>query len=189
MEYIGTQRNLPHRPVPAPAQPKADAELRRYAACPADMQAWAETAGYENLKARIASGEAIHAQAAATLVLVLAGMVGAMAFAVKVFEPNPAPTVVAAAVACVWLMLIASLLVLKCINTDKAPMLYNEPANLLIEGHTLADVRVGELLNLQERIEQQTRRNRERAAWLNRCRKLAIGSPAVLAAVMAYLMR
>lgn len=171
---------------PSPQRELTEELLRRFAQCPPDLRAWAEEVGYENLKERIASGNAIAAQAATTLTLVLAGMGGALAYAVRVFEPSPSAPVVASAALCVWLMAIAALLVLKCINVADAPMLHNQPGNLLLPGHTLAEVRAGELVGLQSRIWQQVDRNNARGAWLNACRNLAIGSPLVFAAVALY---
>jgi len=180
------QTAMPKHAMPLPEREAPEELLARFAQCPAELRDWAEKAGYENLKERIESGNAIAAQAATTLTLVLAGMGGALAYAVRVFEPSPPPTVVASAALCVWLMLIAALLVLKCINLAEAPMLYNQPNRLLLPGHTLADVRAGELVGLQERIWQQIDRNNGRSAWLNACRNLAICSPVVFGAVALY---
>lgn len=168
-----------------------DELFTRFYAAPEGACAWAEEAAYGNLRGRIESGIANASQAATTLTLLLAGMGGALAYAVRVFEPGPAsPVAWGAAALCAYLAVLAIVLLARCINAAPAPMLYNAPANLLVAGADLATLRCGELVNLQERIEQQTARNLKRAKALNAIRLWAAASPVLFAlvsgAVLAY---
>ncbi|XVJ69863.1 MAG: hypothetical protein HEQ39_09565 [Rhizobacter sp.] len=157
-----------------------------------EMALWdvAEKAGYENLKQRIASGDTMAAQAATLCTLLLAGIGGSLAYAVKVFEPVPSLVAWGAAAFCAYLCVLAALLVHRCINTADAPMLFNEPKNVLVPGATLQLQRPAELANLQQRIDQMIARNNTRATALNGIRYAAIASPLVftaVAVVVSYL--
>ena len=170
-----------------PQLPTEDELMQRVALCPADLREWAEKEGYANLSARIASCAVIGAQAATTMALLLAGLGGALAAAARVVEPGAGPVAWGAAALCAWMMLCAGVLVVRCINLESAPMLNNQPDNLLVPGVTLEQLRMGELVNLVVRIRQQTAINDRRAKALNQVRWAALASPAVflLAALAA----
>ena len=153
----------------------------RFGTCPEDVREWAEKAGHENLRFRIESAGLLAAQAATTLTVVLAGLGGAMAYAVRVAEPHPGSVAVGAAVLCVHLAGVASLLVWKCMSVRAVPTPYNQPSYLLVPG-TLEQLRVGELANLEMRIRDVVALSMNRAVWLNRSRALAISSPLVFVA-------
>lgn len=150
--------------------------------CPADLRAWAEAEGYANLKDHIETAAVISAQAATTLTLLLAGLGGALAFAVKIFEPGAGPVAWAAAALCAHLAVLAGVLVARNLNLVEAPMLHNQPYSLLHPDATLDQLRMGELINLEARIRAQQGLNDLRACSLNLVRRAAIASPAVFAA-------
>ena len=67
---------------------KAKNELfARFCSAAEGARAWAEEAAYGNLKQRIESGDEIARQAATTLTILLAGMGGALAYAVPRAPP------------------------------------------------------------------------------------------------------
>ncbi|CAN7315289.1 hypothetical protein [Acidovorax delafieldii] len=150
---------------------------------------WAEKAAIEHLKARLATGDALHAQASQLLTLLLAGMTGALAIGSKVFESYPGPVQWGAAVVSAWLASICVVLTLKAIATRTTQTQYNEPRNLyraeLAEKYTLQQLREFELENVQQRIDLTKARNANVAWWLDRCRYAAAATPAVFAVAAA----
>ncbi|WP_128000384.1 hypothetical protein [Piscinibacter defluvii] len=156
--------------------------LARISACDPPVRAWALEEGHKNLKGRIDSQAAVASQAATTLALLLAGIGGSLAYAVRIFEPDASPIGRGAAALCLYLILLAAVLIFRCINTTASPALHNEPKNLLMPGASLDQIQAGELLNLQRRIEEQTALVAARARWLNGVRLLALLSPAVFSA-------
>jgi hypothetical protein len=141
---------------------------------------WAEKAGLENLQFRLQNAETLAKEAASTLVILLAGMGGAMAYAVKGFEQEtPTALAIGAAALSVWLMIVGGLLVVFCMLTTSLPTPTNEPMNLYQKNFSLEAIREVELRNLQERIKQTAARNHRVAAWLDRTRLLALASPLI----------
>ncbi len=145
-----------------------------------DLLDFAEKAGLENIRFRLQNAETLAKEAGAMLMILLAGIGAAMAYAVKAFE-QPAPTMLAmgAAALCAWLMLTAIILVIFCILATDLPAPTNEPLNLYQKDHPLDIIREVELRNLDARIKQVTARNQRVAAWLDRSRMLAIASPLI----------
>lgn len=149
--------------------------LQRIAACPPDLRDWAEALGYQALQARVASGAAIAAQATATLAALLAGAGGMGTLGLQVLQPHPGAAAWGCAATAVYLAIMAVATVRSCINLVDAPPMFNRPGNLLVPGMTLAQVRMGELANLDQRIRIQTAINKQRAEALNRLRLWALG--------------
>ena len=143
---------------------------------------WAEKAGIENLKFRLQNSETLAKEASTTLTILLAGMGGAMAYAAKGFEQGmPPPLSIGAAALAVWLAVVGCLLMVYCMLTTSLPAPTNEPNNLYQKDYTVDALREVELRNIQQRIAQTTARNHRVAAWLDRCRLLALASPVVFA--------
>lgn len=154
------------------------------------LEEWAEKAGIENLRGRLATGDVLLAQANTLLSLLLVGIGGGLAYAVKLAESVAgAPFAWGMGAATAWLCLVASVLTVKCIVTRSTPALYNEPQNLCPPGTsmTLAEVRGHELENISNRIKAAVLRNAAVATWLDLCRYGAISTPVIfaLAAVVA----
>lgn len=157
---------------------------------------WAERAAMEHLKGRLATGDALHAQANQTLTLLLAAMAGALAIGAKVFEAGAGPVQWGAAAVSAWLASIAIALTLKAIASRVTQTLYNEPRNLyqaeLAAKYSLLELRTFELENVQGRINLTKARNEKVALWLDRCRYAAATTPLVFmlaALVTAALQR
>lgn len=141
---------------------------------------WAEKAGAENIKFRLQNAETLAKEASTTLTILLAGIGGSLAYAVKGFESAQISSLAfGAAVLSAWLTLAAVVLMVQCIVTTALPAPTNEPKNLFQKDYELDKLREVELGNLQERIFQTTARNHRVAAWLDRVRLLAISSPLV----------
>ena len=163
--------------------------MERAANCPKDLREWAWECGQQNFKQRVESGAALLSQAVTALTVVLAGIGGTLAFAVRVFEPKPDAIARAAAALCIYLMVLAALIVFTCIRSRDTPVSMNEPGNLLLDGHSLEAIQCGELARLQARIELEQALNNSRSAWLNAMRYCAaIGTPIVFG-LTAWLAR
>lgn len=141
---------------------------------------WIEEAGRENLRFRLQNAETLAREAHQTLLVLLAGMGGALAYVVQALNAG-AVTAVAVGVAGVtlWLMLSAAVLVVECILSRDLPVPTNEPDNLWQDGWTVEMDRMGELNGLQMRIDATRTRNQEVAMWLDRVRLMAVASPVV----------
>ncbi|MEH3087705.1 MAG: hypothetical protein PGN26_14490 [Xylophilus ampelinus] len=158
-----------------------------------EVQEWAEKAGIENLKGRLATGDFLLTQANTLLSILLVGIGGGLAYAVRLAEGASASVYSwGMAGATVWLCVVAAVLTAKCIVTRDTPVLYNEPKNLFNpeHEHTLMEMRGFELKNIQARIKDVGTRNADVAKWLDRCRYAAIATPlAFIAAVCAAVYR
>lgn len=186
---IPERQPMEYRVDQAPVGATADELLLLVAQRPADVRDWAEREGYANLKDHIDSAGVVSAQAATTLTLLLSGLAGALAFAVKVFEPAASPVAWGAAALCAWLTALAAMLVVRNISLAPAPMLHNQPGNVLLLPGSLEALRMGELVNLEMRIRCQQDINVRRAAALNQVRWSAIASPAVFAVAATLAAR
>lgn len=145
---------------------------------------WAEKAGMENLRFRLQNAETLAKEAASTLTIILAGMGGALAYAVKGFEQAvPSSMAFGAAGLSVWLMVTGAVLVCFCILSMDLPTPTNDPLNLYQKKYTLDALREVELKNIQERIALVKARNHRVAAWLDRSRLLALASPLIFVIV------
>jgi hypothetical protein len=156
-----------------------------------EIQDWAEKAGMENIRFRLQNAETLAKEATSTLTILLAGMGGAMAYAIKGFEQlEPTSLTIGAAVLAGWLMLSAVLLVVFCMLTTDLPVPINEPQNLYQKGYSLDALKEVELRNLSERINQTAARNHRVSAWLDRTRLFAIISPLIfLLTSLAWAVR
>lgn len=143
---------------------------------------WAEKAGLENLKGRLATGDVLLTQANQLLTLLFAGVGGALVIGNKIFT-TPGPVEWGAMVSAMWLAVIAILLTLRCIATRWTQAPYNEPKHLYPgpREYTLLELREFELDNIQERIQLMKTRNQSVAYWLDRCRYLTAATPLVYA--------
>lgn len=167
--------------LPQWSRPTEAELMQRVAQCPDDVRDWAEREGQANLKDHIDLAAVISAQAATTLALLLAGLGGALTFAVKVLEPGASPVAWGSAGLCVYLAVLAGVLVVRNVSLKSGPMLHNQPGNLLLPQATLQQLRMGELVNLELRIRDQVATNDRRADSLNQVRWAAIAGPAVFA--------
>lgn len=141
---------------------------------------WVEKAAVENLKGRLATGDMLLAQAGTLLSILLVAIGGALAYAVKLADTaSRTPLIWGMAGTTVWLCIVASALMWKCIMTRVTPALYNEPKSFLGVDPAIGfdQLREYELQNMQARIDQAVARNKAVASWLDRCRGGAIATP------------
>jgi len=144
---------------------------------------WIEKAATENLRAHLATSELLLNQANQLLNILLAGMAGAMAYGVKIFESDATPLAYGVATLAAWLAVGSVVVVAKCITTRETQMLFNEPQNLLLGASVrISELKRLELLNMQTRIDHTKIRNRLVAKWLDRCRYSAALSPLAFSA-------
>lgn len=150
---------------------------------------WIEKAAIENLKGRRETADILAKEAATTLTVLLAGIGGSLAYAVKLLNGESSMTVIAAAAVCSWLTVLAMALVVTCLKIKGIPAVYNQPGELLkraSSGESFDEWRRGELRNIQARIEIAVKRNDDTARNLNRIRILAVCTP--LIAILAPLI-
>jgi hypothetical protein len=141
---------------------------------------WIEKAAIENLKGRRETADILAKEAATTLTILLAGVGGSLAYGVKVLDGDMSNMVIAAAAVCVWLTVLAMVLVLTCLKIKGIPAVYNQPGELLKRGDTqesFDEWRRGELENIQQRIEAAVARNDTTARYLNGVRIFAVCTP------------
>lgn len=146
---------------------------------------WIEKAAVENLKQRVEGADVLAKESSTTLTILLAGIGGSLAYAVKLFDGDSSRSVIAAVVVCGWLTVCAMVLVFTCLRISKIYLVYNEPGNLLCRqerGASFDQWRRGELKGMQERIRYNTLRNEKVAARLNLIRIMAALSPLIAAA-------
>lgn len=145
---------------------------------------WVEKNALENLRFRLQNAETLAKDASALLTILLAGIGGGMAYAVKGFESGEwTPIVVGAAGFTSWLMLCALVLTLRCILTAELQLPTNEPDNLNPAfDMSIDEARRYELKNIQARINATKVRNQRVAYWMDRVRLAATLSPLAFAA-------
>jgi len=143
---------------------------------------WVEFAGFENMKTRRAAADKLADQSAATLTILLAGLGGSLAYAIKIVDGDFSLSGVAAfGVAC-WLAYLAARLVHGCMLIRDIDAIYNQPGNLLMRpssGDSFTEWRYGEILNLDDRIENTRARNQLTASRLNAIRLATAATPLV----------
>lgn len=145
---------------------------------------WIEKAAIENLKGRRETADVLAKEAATTLTVFLAGVGGSLAYGIKVLDGDTSNTAIAAAAVCLWLTVLSMILVLTCLKIKGIPAVYNQPGELLKRGDSqdsFDEWRLGELVNIQQRIETAVERNNTTARNLNRVRILAVCTPLIAA--------
>jgi hypothetical protein len=151
---------------------------------------WAETAGIENLKHRLATGDVLLSQANTLLSILLVGIGGALGLAIKVADGDVSPLVVAAGAAALWMAWVSAVLVHQCIATRETEVVGSAPLNVYKPDLGLTEERVHFhfMEQVQSRIAYTITRNSDVAYWLDRCRYAAIGTPVIfgIAAWVAY---
>lgn len=145
---------------------------------------WVEKQAQDSLRSRFETAGIVAKEAQTTLTVLLAGIGGTAAYAAKLLEAGP-PTVlmIASAVVCCYLVVLAVLLVTQCMMLRSYPALFQQPKNLLQPLYTLTELREAELANLNERIEEAAKLNRERARRLNMIRVATALSPVLVVGV------
>lgn len=145
---------------------------------------WIEKQAQDSLRSRFATAELIAKETQTTLTVLLAGVGGSAAYGAKIFDKGAAGAVeIAAAVTCAYLVVLAVLLVVKCMRFQSYPALAQEPQNLMQPQYSLDELRAGELENIGERIKDAARINDARAELLNRFRIAAAITPLLFAVV------
>jgi hypothetical protein len=154
---------------------------RQFATCDDDHLIWAEEAAIRNFKDRIDAWSATSAQVSTLLTLLLGGIGASLAFTVQCLlsESNRRLLGTGSAAVCLYLVLLAIVLVWTCFLSTESPTQGNEPMNLLVPGITLAQIRPGELATLQRRISWQAWLNERRAKRLDLLRLLTAATPII----------
>jgi len=147
---------------------------------------WVEESALENLRFRLQNAETLAKEAATTLTIILAGIAGSLAYGMKIFAAVPAtPDVVGSVTISMVLMIDGFMLVFFCMLTSDLQVPTNEPRNLFQKEFTLEQIREVEINNIQARISDAAARNHRVAAWLDRCRLIALSSP-LISAIVAF---
>jgi hypothetical protein len=147
-----------------------------------DFVDWVEQQALENLRFHIQSAELIAKEANTTLTVLLAGVGGASAYAVKLLEAGrPLWLLIAAVVFGVCLLLLSAWLIRGCLKIEAIHAPTNEPRNIFQPSFALTSLKEVEFDNIQQRIDQTARRNERVADRLNRIRLLSLLTPLIAA--------
>jgi len=148
---------------------------------------WIEKQAAENLKFRLQVRETLAKEANNLLAILLAAIGAMVAFAIEnASEEQITPLLIGAIFMTVWLMLIATILVFKCIVTSALIPPGNEPKNLLLDEYTLEQLKKFELENVQNSINQTASRNQKIAGWLDIARLSAVASPLIFIVALVF---
>lgn len=152
-----------------------------------------EAAAKANAAAHLATAEYLAKEAHQTLMLLLSGAGGAVAYGVGLFDKPQAWAAWALMAAGAYLFLLASVLVFSCLRIADAWPPANEPGNLMREESidwTIDELRIAELESQQRCIDRNKQRNNRVADWLTRIR---VATPATflvfIAAAVVVLYR
>lgn len=149
---------------------------------------WIEKQGQESLKARFATAEIVAKETQTTLTVLLAGIGGSAAYAAKIFETGPSgPIEIAAAVVCVYFIVLSVILVVVCMMFRSYPALYQNPENLMHAAYSIDEIREEEVKNLGARIKEAAEINGKRAKHLNILRIAIALSPFLFAAAAVVI--
>lgn len=147
---------------------------------------WIENHAQESLKARFQTAEILAKESQTTLTVLLAAIGASAAYATKIFQSGSAdPIEVAAAVTCIYLVVLAVTLVATCMIFVSYPALHQDPMNLMHPTCSIDEIREAEIKNLQERISEAAGINTKRARRLNHLRIATALSPVFFALVAA----
>lgn len=153
---------------------------------------WVERSAIENFKLQHQTADVLAKESATTLAVLLAGLGGGTAYAVRAVTGD-APTSVewGAVMFTVHLLVLCIVLVWRCLKIQPIPPIFNEPKNLLgvLDTHpnlTFQEIRRFELDNMQDGIQTAGERNGKVAASLNRIRLAAALSPIWFLVVFGY---
>lgn len=152
-----------------------------------ELLEWVEKQALENLRFRIQDAENLTKESNTTLTLLLTGMGAGLAYGIKLLDSNAEPWLLLSVfMFSAYLLVLCALLIFKCIKISAIPAPTNEPSNLYQVEFSLDSLREAELKNVQQRINEAVTRNNLVAAWLNRIRLFAVGSP-IIFSVVAFL--
>lgn len=150
---------------------------------------WVEQAAFENMKSRRAAADKLTEHATGTLTILLAGLGGSLAYAIKILDGEFPVSSIAAFGAVCWLGYLAGRLVYGCLLSREIAAIYNDPGNLLMRPNAAASFvewRYGEILNLNDRIAATAARNIQTGSRLDAIRLATAATPlvAILAAAV-----
>lgn len=142
---------------------------------------WVEGQAKDNLLFRLNNLENLIKDANSVLLLLLAGIGASMAYGYKFYISTSYEEWLLISVLAVgiYLLVLANILISKCLKIDEIQPPSNEPDNLYQKEFDILLLREIELKNIQERIDKATARNTITAIWLNRVKVAAASTPAV----------
>lgn len=149
---------------------------------------WIENHAIENLKGRVETATVLAQEAHNTLMLVLTGTVGALAYGIKLVDGDVTYSNIGASAACIWLMSVSAFVVHKCLRVAPIPAVYSQPKMLFgrIEQQVpYEEWRSKVVLLIEGRIKKAVQRNRDVGRALNLARMLALLTPMVSGVSMA----
>lgn len=140
--------------------------------------------GFANLQERVANGDALREHAHKLLLVLLAGVGGALTVGRTVLDGAPVPPSVAGAAAlALWWCCVAAMLAMRCLTTRDTWPVHNEAGNLYRPevGWGLQKLRRRDLFWLQKRTDATKDRNDAVALWFDRCLWAALAGVPVFA--------
>lgn len=128
--------------------------------------------GFANLRERVGGGDILREHAHKLLLMLLAGVGGALALGRTALDGGPvAPSVAGAAALALWWAWVASVLAVRCLATRDTWTVHNEAGNLYRPeaGWGLQKLRRRDLFWLQHRTDLTRVRNANLAWWFDAC--------------------
>jgi Na+-transporting methylmalonyl-CoA/oxaloacetate decarboxylase gamma subunit len=144
---------------------------------------WAEKLGLENLRYSLKIADVLAKEAQTTLTVVLAACGAALGWAAKDGIPYTI-TALGMAVVSIYLMLVAAVIVLRCLKIAAIWPPTNDPENYFFEGyktHSLLDLKRGSIRVTQRSVDLNRQRNAHVADWIDRTRLAIVATPIVFA--------
>lgn len=149
---------------------------------------WAEEQGLKNLQEKFTTGDNMNKEAQTTLTYILTGMGGTLAFLIQGLERQLSAFLFGTIILCGWFTLLGIILVVRTLVIGEFPSPFQEPKNLLGDPEDdLDEVRLVEVGNIDERIEEAAKWNERKGKTINRIRAALLGSPFIFVlAIFVY---
>lgn len=142
--------------------------------------------GLKNAEFHIANADSLQKEANSSLTVILAAGLGALGYSARLIEQNaPLELIGAVGAVSVHLLMVAGLLVRRCLSAGDIMPPANEPSNLAHQNFTWEEVITVEIPNLDVRISFNQARNKIVGRWLNGLRYAAFSSPLTFLLVWA----
>lgn len=166
-------------PPLVPPPPPTQAEREKAEKDKRELLDWAETRGLEYLKEHMANVESLKTDSTQLLTVLMAAGAAVLAYIIKAPEKHVAGEMVGGAIVLlVYLFVLGSLLIAKCIAAKEAPAINNSASNLYCKGaYSLAHQKEYVFEHMQKSGKKLRARNEATARWLNGLRYAALLSP------------
>ena len=150
---------------------------------------FAENEAKQNAAFHITNADSLAKESNVLLNIVISGAGGSLVYFINLAEKQAVGWLqLGTCFISVYLFLVAALILWKCLLIRPIYPPANEPKNLIPEKMDIDEIRLAELMNRQECIDENRIRNDEVGYWINKCRSLLIATPIsfLVGAFLAY---